>query len=209
MNDQVSLWIQQTKQGDEAAMNHLVAHYYERVMRLALQRVPASLRRVGDEEDIALSVLDSFLARAQRGEFPELNHREDLWRLLVCMSVRKVTGYVTQERAQKRGGGQVRGNSVFENRDRPDEGGLHEVAADQRTPSQEVEVNECAQAILDFLEQLEDPTLRKIALWKSESISNFEISQRLECSERTVERKLRRLRDKAASWFDHDLPPES
>jgi hypothetical protein len=41
---------------------------------------------------------------------------------------------------------------------------------------------------------LNDPGLRQIALWKLEGDTNAEIARKLECTLRTVERKLERIR---------------
>ena len=48
---------------------------------------------------------------------------------------------------------------------------------------------------------LSDPGLRQIALWKLEGYTNSEIAQQLECTLRTVERKLERIR---AYWGTGD-----
>ena len=52
-------------------------------------------------------------------------------------------------------------------------------------------VDECRR----LLDLLPDATLRSVALWKMEGYSNGEIAQRLGCVEKTVERKLRAIRD--------------
>ncbi len=41
---------------------------------------------------------------------------------------------------------------------------------------------------------LNDPGLRQIAFWKLEGYTNEEIAEKLECTLRTVERKLERIR---------------
>ena len=41
---------------------------------------------------------------------------------------------------------------------------------------------------------LKDPGLRQIALWKLEGYTNPEIAAKLDCTVRTVERKLERIR---------------
>ena len=50
-----------------------------------------------------------------------------------------------------------------------------------------------------LLESLEDDTLRQIAVWKMESRTSQEIADLLGRSVRTVERKLRMIRDR---WRD-------
>ena len=61
-------------------------------------------RAVSDEEDVVLSVFDSFYAAAEKGRFPDLSDRDDLWRLLLRMSARKVIDKRRHELRQRRGG---------------------------------------------------------------------------------------------------------
>ena len=52
------------------------------------------------------------------------------------------------------------------------------------------------------LESLADRDLRQIALWRLEGYSNREIALELDCTERSVERKLERIRSKWTSCDD-------
>jgi DNA-directed RNA polymerase specialized sigma24 family protein len=45
-----------------------------------------------------------------------------------------------------------------------------------------------------LLGMLTEPDLRSVALWKLEGYTNEEIAAKLGCVERTVERKVRRIR---------------
>ncbi len=51
------------------------------------------------------------------------------------------------------------------------------------------------------LEALDDPELRQIALWRLEGYTNREISDRLDCTERSVERRMERIR---SEWLSYD-----
>jgi DNA-directed RNA polymerase specialized sigma24 family protein len=51
------------------------------------------------------------------------------------------------------------------------------------------------------LAALADPELRQIALWRLEGYTNREIAERLESTERLVERRLERIRSK---WMSYD-----
>ncbi len=55
------------------------------------------------------------------------------------------------------------------------------------SPVEAVVLNE---ALERRLHALADPELRKIALWRLEGYTNSEIAGRLDCTERSVERKL-------------------
>jgi len=84
----VSHWINQVKHGDSAAANQIWQHYFDRLVRSVRGRLYGQNRAVSDEEDIVLSVFDSFYAAAEKGRFPDLADRDDLWRLLITMSAR-------------------------------------------------------------------------------------------------------------------------
>ena len=68
------------------------------------------MRRVGaaeDGEDAALSASESLCVGAAAGRFDRLTDRDDLWRLMVVITLRKVFDQVNRQRRQKRGGGKV------------------------------------------------------------------------------------------------------
>ena len=66
---------------------------------------------------MALSAFDSFCRGVAAGRFPQLDDRENLWRLLVILTARKAFDQVRDERRQKRGGGAVSGESVLRGAD--------------------------------------------------------------------------------------------
>ena len=91
----------------------LWGRYFQRLVRLAGARLPAHCRRSFDEEDVALSAFQSFCERAGRGQFPQLDDRDDLWRLLATITVRKALDTMRHQTRQKRGGGCVLGESAL------------------------------------------------------------------------------------------------
>ena len=60
-----------------------------------------------DEEDIALSVLDTLVRGAANGKFPLLQNRSDLWCLLIALTRQKVVDLRRYETRQKRGHGRL------------------------------------------------------------------------------------------------------
>ncbi|MDG3005887.1 ECF-type sigma factor [Paludisphaera mucosa] len=77
------------KGGDRNSIRRLWEAYFHRLVGLARGRLDRAARSVADEEDVALSAFASFCRRAERGEFPRLDDREDLWRLLFVITTRK------------------------------------------------------------------------------------------------------------------------
>ncbi len=110
----VTFWIGQLKLGDRRATQAIWDHYFERLAHFARQKLDKLPRRVADEEDAALSALHSFCRGAEAGRFPQLSDRHDLWLLLMTIAARKVRAQTRRRKAEKRGGGKVRGESVFE-----------------------------------------------------------------------------------------------
>ncbi len=59
------------------------------------------------------------------------------------------------------------------------------------TPAEAMVLNEALERRLDALG---DSELRQISLWRLEGYTNREIADRLDCTERSIERKLSRVR---------------
>jgi hypothetical protein len=101
----VTRWLGDLKSGGDAAAKHVWGRYSDRLVRLARRKLQARAGAAEDEEDAALSAFDSFCRGAAQGRYPRLDDRDDLWRLLVVITVRKAHDLAERENAQKRGGG--------------------------------------------------------------------------------------------------------
>jgi len=198
MPGSVSALLERLKDGDHEAVRLLWQRYYPRLVALARKKLQSTSRRVADEEDAALSAFDSFCRRAEQGQFPDLKERDGLWALLVVLTARKAANLVRHHQSEKRGAGQVKGDSAL----RPADGsssaaGFDAVPDDAPTPE---EAAILAEEVEHLLSRLHDPRLRQAAVWKLEGYSNAEIAARQGCSEPTVERRfaiIRRLLKKA------------
>jgi DNA-directed RNA polymerase specialized sigma24 family protein len=187
----VSAWIDQLKAGNADAAQQLWERYFDRLVRLARRQLQAAPRRIADEEDVALSVIDSLCRAAEQGKFPHLSDRDDLWHLLVTLTQRKATDLKRREGAEKRGGGRVRPASGLAGDDTTDDSPLAGVAGREPDPEFAVQVAEECERLLD---QLGDQELRQIALAKLAGDTNEEIAARLDYALATVERRLRLIR---------------
>jgi DNA-directed RNA polymerase specialized sigma24 family protein len=188
----VTEWLGRLGAGDREAAQHLWERYFGELVRLARRHMPAGRRRAADEEDVALSALDSFCRGAARGRFPDLHDRRGLWPLLVTITLRKAGKLARRENRLKHGGGAVRGGSALIPRGEPGAAAAwDEVLGAEPSPAFACQVaEECARLVA----RLEDPQLRQVALWKMEGYTNGEIAAKLGCVETTVERKLRVIR---------------
>lgn len=165
--------------------------YFTRLSMLARNRMPLGLRVATDEQDAALSALQSFFERAGKGAFPDLYDRSGLWPLLARITAYKVTKYLRRERADKRGGGTVQREAETPPRSDGNTPTLDEIVGAEPTPEFASCMNDQLQHLYDILP---DKRLRAIARWKLEGYNNQEIADQLQVGLRTVERKLARIR---------------
>jgi RNA polymerase sigma factor (sigma-70 family) len=184
----VSHWIEQVKDGDSQAAQLIWQHYYERLVRMARRRLGGHARGVADEEDIAVSVFESFYRAAEAGRFPDLAGRDDLWRLLLRMSARKIVDRRRHDQRQRRGG-EARQLSLQGHGDES----VIDIIGDEPSPEMVLMMTESVQQLLSHLG---DGPLREIAVGRMEGYSNAELADRLQCSERTIERRLQLIREK-------------
>jgi RNA polymerase sigma factor (sigma-70 family) len=187
----VTFWIGQLKTGDAAAAQQVWERYFERLVRLARKKLRGRRPRLADEEDVALGAFDSFYRGIQKGRFPKLDDRGDLWQLLVMIAERKAIDLVNHEGRLKRGGGKVVGEGELPAAGSAVNVGLDRFAGREPTPEFAVRVAEDFQRLLD---RLEDADLQCLALWKMEGYTTAEIARKLDCARRTVERRLRLIR---------------
>ncbi len=193
-NGSVTHWLEQIREADSVAARALWERYFPQLVRLARARLRGAPRRVTDEEDVAASVMESLFRAAEKGRFPDLADRDDLWRLLLRMTARKVVDLRRHEARQRRGGGRVKGESVLGGAGSPyGPAALAEVIGDAPTPEFAAMMIEQCQVLLD---RLADPELEALASAKLEGYTNEEIAERFGCSPRTVERRLNLIRKK-------------
>lgn len=185
----VTLWIVQVRRGDDLAAAKLWERYFEELVRQARWRLGGRCRTLADEEDIAATAFEEFFRAARRGRYPDLTDRGGLWRLLLCITARRAADLKKKTWRQRQ---KVQGESALPSWD--SEKGLQaldEVLGD--TPSPEVIVASMEKC-RELLERLGDSSLQQIAIARLEGYTNQEIGRRLDCSLRTVERKLNLIR---------------
>lgn len=188
--------LDQVRLGDEEATTLLWQRYFQPLVRLAGTRLPRNLRRTADEEDIALSAFHSFIAGIRRDQFPDLAGPDNLWGLLITLTSRKVNAHLRKQTRQKRGGGNVRGESAFMDASgNVDQTGLEQLDGpggdDAMRPDLRVELAEACESLLD---ELPDEQLREIAVLRMDGYLVDEIAVRLGLSKRAVERRLQLIR---------------
>jgi DNA-directed RNA polymerase specialized sigma24 family protein len=179
----VTRWIEGLKAGDAAAAQRLWEGYFQKMVELARRKLEGLPRRAADEEDVALSAFKSFCLGAGRGRYPQLTDRQSLWPLLVAITANKAVDLRRHQHRAKRGGPPQPPAA---------EVGVEQLLGREPTPEFAVQVAEEFRLLLD---RLGDDGLRTVALWRLEGYTVAEIATRLDCVPRTVERKLRAIRE--------------
>jgi DNA-directed RNA polymerase specialized sigma24 family protein len=194
----VTRWLGPLQAGDPAAVQELWQRYFQRLVGLARQKLHGSPRRAADEEDVALSVFDSFCRNAATGRFPQLCDRDSLWRLLVVLTARKAAHQRRDERRLKRGGGAAVQSEASGG---AEEGSiLEQILSREPSPEFAVQVAEQCQRLL---RSLGDRELEAVALARMEGYSVEEIAERLGYAPRSIKRKLQLIR----SIWEKELQP--
>jgi DNA-directed RNA polymerase specialized sigma24 family protein len=191
--EEVTQWLVRLGHGDQRAAQAVWRRYFSKLVALARRRLKNIPGRWADEEDVALSAMHSFCRGMAEHRFHEVSDRDDLWKLLVTITARKACAQRRRHFAEKRGGGRVRGESVFvrvdlgEDRDT----GIAGVLGEEPTPELACMVAEDCRVLL---ERLGDERLRQVATLTLEGHSTAEIAQRVDLSQRSVQRKLDAIR---------------
>ena len=184
---------------EEEAAKVIWERFFKRLCKYADQKVFKKHQRFFDGEDIAGSAMFALLDGLKHGKFQSIENRDQLWQLLTTIAARKTINRGRHHDRQKRGGGKIRGGSVFE-------GGhtdvnLAEYVVSFNDPAKFVEFEMTCQ---DLLRSLPDDQYRRISLLRLAGHSNREIADEFNCSTRTIDRKLETIRliwtDIESSW---------
>ena len=184
----VTLWLQELKNGNDYAAQQLWNLYFERLVRLARKKMGGAVRRVRDEEDIALSAFKSLCKGVKRPGNSEDMDRDHLWKLMATITLRKIYDHFKFNGRQKRcpianGDGQIFSSEASRCMD--------EIISREPGPELNAQLDEQLSSLLAALVH-ED--LKKIAVLKIEGHTNREIASQLDRGISTIERKLQAIR---------------
>ncbi len=180
----ITRWVTELGMRDDDAARHLWDRFFHRLVVLAKLQLRRRSWGGIDEEDVALSALDSFIARRNAGGYPQLGNRDDVWKLLSIITRRKSLNVMRRELADRRGAGQ----QVDQEFD------LLNAFCAEPTPDQAAEVLDEARRLLDVVLAGRESSLRVIALGKLQGEDNSVLAKQLAVSRRTIERKLDLIR---------------
>ncbi|HJZ53775.1 MAG TPA: sigma-70 family RNA polymerase sigma factor [Gemmataceae bacterium] len=170
------------KAGSEGAARELFDRYCEKLMRLARRRIGQRMATRVDPEDVIQSAFRTFFFHVRNDEFT-FQEENDLFKLLVRLTVNKALRQIAHHRAAKRDPGREAGQGTEAS------DVLRNLTA--HGPSPEVEV-----AVLDeferFLAQLPDFD-RKVLELRVQGHSTVEIAEKLGSYDRKIRRVLERI----------------
>ncbi len=190
IEETVTQWIDQLKTGDAQAAQKLWESYFLEMVEVARRKLQGAPKAMADEEDVALSAFKSFCMGAQKGRFPQVTDRDNLWPFLVAITSHKSVDLIRNENRQKRGGTGKSDGSSEKKKWTSIPLDFEEIIQKQPSPEFAVQLAEELERLLNLLDKTGDSTLRQVALGKMEGETTTELAQNLGCARRTVERKL-------------------
>ena len=173
----------------EAAIRRIWEHYASRLMALVRNNLDARIRRREGESDVLQSMYRGFCESRREAERP-LRSRDDLWRMLVHITMCKVRNKAKHHQAACRD----------YRRELADAGSASAWMGD-RLESAGPTLEEAAileEEMRAWLTPLTEEQ-RQLALWRLDGYTNKEIGVMISRTERAVELKLRVIREKLES----------
>ncbi len=146
---------------------------------------------MADAEDVVTTALQSFFAGVAHKRYPRLENRHDLWPLLAKITAHKALDQQRWLLAEKRGGGQVRGDSALASPSGSQADWPAGLVENEIGPDVLVSMIEQCNRLMELL--TDDP-MRQIARRRLEGYNNAEIAKELGVVERTVERRVQLIR---------------
>jgi len=181
--------IERCRQGDQAAARQLFDAYVERLLPLARRRISQRLASRVDPEDVIQSVFRTFFARLKDDQF-SIHDQNDLFRLLVRITVHKALRQVAHHKAAKRDPNQ----EVAQSADSQEH--LLQLLTSEPTPDEAVLFLDHLEGFMNLLPSDD----RRILELRMQGYSTEEIAQQMNSYDRKVRRVLERIRDVA----DHE-----
>jgi RNA polymerase sigma factor (sigma-70 family) len=177
--------------GCEAAADRLFRRYADRLRALAKRKLPADITPRVDADDIVQSVFRRFFESAQLGNYAAPTG-DDLWNLLLVITLNRLRTVKTQERAAKR---DSRRNVHFGG----DQGSLERTAGWRGEQPDAV-----FRLVIDEAIARMPTAYREVLALRMEEYEIAEIAQRTRRSKRTVERILQESRGWLRELLDED-----
>lgn len=180
----ITSWLGLFRAGDEEAAAVLWNRYFSRLVGIARAKLGGTLSSTADAEDVALSAFHTVYQAARNNRLPQMTDRDSFWKSLLVIATGKVIDARRRAISQKRSAPGLLAHLPFS--------AIVETAvSDEPDPHVAVMVEE---TFLRMLHCLGDVELKEIVLLKMDGYTHAEIADRLDCSERTIKRRLTIIR---------------
>lgn len=179
------------KESNPAILGEIWRRFFPRMAGLARKALGSRRDGSQDADDVVQCAMLSFWNAMDDSSPPEFRDRDDLWRFLAVITVRKARRIARHASARKRSDHSTLSESQI-------------AASGNSTSDKDFRLDHLLTGIsppdFDFfceemLLALEEAP-RQIALLRLQGHSSAEIAERLECSERSVQRTLKAIRDR-------------
>lgn len=182
--------------GNQYAATVLVRRYMGRLTSLASSRLSRKLARRLDAEDVVLSAWRSFFAATGRYQV-DVPGDDNLWPLLVTMTLRKLSRQAARHTADRR--------SIDAEVQLHDETNWPVIVSQDPTPAEAAMVTDEIENLMSGLAPID----REILTKRLQGEQHASIAAAVGCSERTVRRSLARLRERYLAAGQIDGTPSS
>lgn len=189
-------WLARAVAGDELALNQLLLHHHDHLVRELRPLIPESARALISADDVAQ---DAYVAVFQRIGGFEPRGENSFFGWLLTIARNRLTDLLRAERADKRGGGRVAAANALGGEDAEMSGLLEMLARHSRTPSRAAAIEEAVESLRRALERIAPDYQDALRLRYVEGLSVAAIAERLARTEGAVHmlcnRGLRALRE--------------
>ena len=187
MAGSITHWLYALRQGDDASVGKIWNRWYQRLC----SKIAPHARRltICDEEYIALGAIYDLCDSIKQNKHSEIDDRNELWRMLSVIALRKTRDWKKYDTAGKRGGNDVTIRNSGESSNSPVE--------TSQSPDLTAQFQDEFRNLMNALGDSELKTVVKLKLLGN---NNHEIAEQLKCSRRRVQYMLKRIRD---VWAAH------
>lgn len=175
------------RKGQMEASTRLYMKYADRLIGMTARKSSAELAAKVEPEDIVQSVFRTFFRRVENGQY-DVPEGEDIWKLLMVITLNKIRAVVAHNRAAKRDMRRTRSEALMED------------ALAQASDRDEMALA-TLQIVIDELLSDQIEVNRLIIRQRIEGYDILEIAENVNRSKRTVERVLQEFRARLAQMI--------
>jgi RNA polymerase sigma-70 factor (ECF subfamily) len=185
--------LRRLREGRDDAATELYLRYARRLHGLARRQTSAAVARRVEPDEIVQSVFRTFFRRVKKGDY-DIPAGEELWRLLLVITLNKIRRAAIYHTAQRRDVRRTAGSDLA--------GIDHYLALESSRADEALSVLQMV--IADLISQL-PPVKGNMIRLRIDGHEVEEIAARTQRSKRTVERTLQEFRQNLARSLDEDV----